>query len=649
MSLQQSMMSKTQFQTLTLMFVALLSLSVNVGAEPTATDAQGATVTTQDSTGTTQDSTGTVDHAELRALLFKGIEAGVTTVDQLTNHWGTPESTLHENEVEVFLYDIEPFKSVEVNVSDGHVLSLVIYLASPMLNADLAEQLQLNRLQTVAIIDENEEFLGVSYPERGVTFGFHPDDKDQKVAHMYLEPLAAEPFVLRVAADTEHQYEKGLRDLEIAIGLEPDYAPAHHLKAKLFLRSKELNNAVDAVHRAVELDTQNLEYRLTRARISMALGNFDASDEDVQFVLAKDSCPVHTQAVALLLRGHLALHSPNPNYHEAMSHHQRAIKIANPLVNDKRFAIRRSAKSTLVDAHAAVAKEIAFGSWKNKKETVPKWLDRAATIAEEFITHDQGDPLLRLTVSQEALATLTGIRHEVNPVKIADATIRRANKLQTSATDPIFKHHISWTLGKALLDVLRIEHARGQAESAKKYGEQAIEIFESIASSHQDAPEYSLLLGEAYFRMGSVYAVLLEDHTSAIQWYEKAATLLEKPHPTIRSYWAGQMGEWFVSMGVSYWELRERSRAIELTQFGVRFIEDALENKNPPQTSLEIPYSNLAHMYQQIGDDEQAKRFNELMSKAAQKHLAETTSADEPSQIEGATAAPKTLPEITNE
>ena len=72
------------------------------------------------------------------------------------------------------------------------------------------------------------------------------------------------------------------------------------------------------------------------------------------------------------------------------------------------------------------------------------------------------------------------------------------------------------------------------------------------------------------------------------------------------------MGEWFVSIGVSYWENRDRSRAIEVTQFGVRLLEDAVQSENVPQDSLEIPYSNLAHMYQQIGDDERAKEFNNL-------------------------------------
>ena len=211
--------------------------------------------------------------------------------------------------------------------------------------------------------------------------------------------------------------------------------------------------------------------------------------------------------------------------------------------------------------------------------------------------------MLRLIVSQEALAALTGIRHEVNPEQIANASIRRAEELEEIATDELFQHQVSWTLGKSLLGVLRIEHARGQAESAKKFGSQAVKLLESAAASRAETPEHSLLLGEAYFRLGSVYAVLLNDHETAITCYEKAAPLLEKPRPVIRPYQEGQMGEWFVSIGVSFWETRDRSRAIDVTQFGVRLLEEAVESETVPRNSLEIPYSNLAHMYLQIGDD----------------------------------------------
>ena len=613
--------AKTRLQSLKVWLLAvMLGMSANVWAEIAETPA-----TADPDTSVANEAASLSGEAELRALTFKGVEAGVTTLNELNEAWGAPQSTVHDDGLTILIYGIEPFRTVEVNVFDERVLSLVIYLADPMLDVRLAKQLKLNGLRTVTIMDEHEEVLGLSYPERGVTFGFHSDAKKNVVAHMYLEPLTAEPFVLRVAADSEHRYEQGMRDLDFALRLEPDYADAHHARADLLLNAGRLVDAARAVDRAIQLDSENLEYRLTRARISMELGRYDETDQDVTFVLEENRVPVQTRAAALLLRGDLILNSPKPNYQKAMSYHQRAIDAATPLASDNRFGVRRAAKSVLVHAHVAVAKEVAFGNWKNKKEVVPKWLDRAAAIAEEFVTHDHGDPLLRLNVSQEALAALTGIRHEVNPEQIADATIRRAEKLEASATDPIFQHQISWTLGKALLDVLRIEHARGQANSAKKYGWQAVKLLESTAASRGESPEHALLLGEAYFRLGSVYAVLLEDHATAITWYEKATKLLEKPRPAIRPYQNGQMGEWFVSIGVSYWETRDRSRSIELTQFGVRLMEDAVKSENVPQNLLEIPYSNLAHMYQQIGDDDRAKQFNELMAQAAIKDSAETT------------------------
>ncbi|MCH2127515.1 MAG: hypothetical protein MK179_00165 [Pirellulaceae bacterium] len=558
---------------------------------------------------------GSKGDIEIRALTFKGVEAGVTTVEQLKEAWGSPKSTVHDHGLTVHIYGIEPFRTVEVNVSEERVLSLVIYLENPMLDTRLASQLDLEDLRTVSILDENEEVLGVSFPERGVTFGFHSEAKKNMVAHMYLEPLSAEPFVLRAMADKDHQYEFVLHDLDIATRLEPDYADAFHAKAKMLSVTGQFVEALQAADTAVDLDDENLAYRLTRARVFMALGQIHEAEQDIQLVLETNRIASDIRATSLQLAGDLILNSSHPDYQEAMSLHQRAIDTATPLVSDNRYEVRRQMKTILVHSHLAIAKEVAFGDWQNKKQVIPKWLDRAAAIAEEFISHDQGDPMLRLIVSQEALAALTGIRHEVNPEQIANASIRRAEELEEIATDELFQHQVSWTLGKSLLDVLRIEHARGQAESAKKFGSQAVKLLESSAASRAETPEHSLLLGEAYFRLGSVYAVLLNDHETAITWYEKAAPLLEKPRPVIRPYQEGQMGEWFVSIGVSFWETRDRSRAIDVTQFGVRLLEEAVESETVPRNSLEIPYSNLAHMYQQIGDDERAKEFNELMAK----------------------------------
>ena len=547
---------------------------------------------------------------DIRALTFKEVEVGVTTLFDLNKAWGAPASRIKEEGVTILVYHLAPFKSVEVTIDDGLVASVVIYLKQRMSSKELTKQLNLDSSTSVTIRDEAGKPLGQVFPERGVLFGFHPMAKGNIVGQILLEQIAAESFVLRAKQDKDHQYQRSFADLDYALNLEPGNAEAYRLKAKLLLKLGKYYDAEHLVDRAIELEPDTPDFRLIRAQAAIAVGEFEQARKDVDRVLDQKDVPEHLQAKAFLLAADLVLAVPDPDYEQSLMYHQQAIETANPLVADENPAIRQAAKQVLVQAHLSVGKDIAFGEWKNKKEVVPRWLDRAAAIAEEMITHDDGDPLWRLIVSQQALAALVGIRDDVNPTQIAQSTIVRADSLDAESTDPVYKQELSWILGKALVDVLRIEHSRGQTESARKYGQHAITLLESAGSHRQQSGDHTLLLGEAYFRMGSIFAVLIKDHKTAINWYNKSFELLKKPRPVTNYSNTVEMGEWFVSMGVSYWENRDRERAIQVTEHGVQLIEQAVELVSTlPEDSLEIPYSNLSHMYEQIGDDVQAQKY----------------------------------------
>ena len=68
-------------------------------------------------------------------------------------------------------------------------------------------------------------------------------------------------------------------------------------------------------------------------------------------------------------------------------------------------------------------------------------------------------------------------------------------------------------------------------------------------------------------------------------------------------------GEAFVSMGVSYWEAGNRNEAMRLTEQGIKLMEQAIEAHLLNKTALAIPYSNLASMCREQGQEQQAKQF----------------------------------------
>ena len=96
--------------------------------------------------------------------------------------------------------------------------------------AQVAEQLELTKVQPVLVSNELGEILGQSYPERGVLFSFEPADDPgkalKKVTHIVLEPITAEPFVLRAETNIDIRPEFSLHDAEQAIKLQPGNARA---------------------------------------------------------------------------------------------------------------------------------------------------------------------------------------------------------------------------------------------------------------------------------------------------------------------------------------------------------------------------------------------------------------------------------------
>ena len=170
-------------------------------------------------------------------------------------------------------------------------------------------------------------------------------------------------------------------------------------------------------------------------------------------------------------------------------------------------------------------------------------------------------------------------------------------------------------LGTTLVDVVRIEHARGQATSARKFGGKAITLLEDAVKYRGESVEVNRALGEAYFRLGSIYAILLQDHTAAVPWYDKSRGMIKEQLYYSNAYARREVGEWFVSMGVSYWETRSRERAIEVTKRGIDFIQAAVVENTSSDSSLQIPYGNLAYMFRQIGNDDKSNEYTRLSAR----------------------------------
>lgn len=548
---------------------------------------------------------------------FNGVTLGESTPEDVKTAWGPPEEKSTDQGTTRYRYEIEPFKSVDVAFADGTALSIIVDLGQAFSPDDVRRELGIGDLAPVEVRDEAGRTLGVVYPERGVSLRFDDAVGDRRVTYIGLDRIDARPFVLRAEQIMDKDWTWALADLEAALSLDPKSSRSLWLKARILQDIGKRREALTAVEGALALEPKGAEYLLTRAALLAEAGLFDAALADSLAVIDGTAGAPHLQARAWCLRGDLFADGPDRNYGQAMDAHTRAVRLAETAVDDKRLAVRRTAKDVLIDAHLGIAEDIAWGDWKGKEEVVAKWLDKARRMADQWSQAGEASPDMRLVVRRRAAACCVGLQGLGDPSTWADELLAQSNQLATADDDdPLRRGYEQWECGLGLYDALQAYHARGEADAAVKCGEAAVELLTAGREGRDVRPTDAYMFGRLYFRIGSIYAVRRQDHAEAVAWFDRAAPLLERPLPEAVAADRGRQGETLVSMGVSYWAVGKRERAMELTSAGSRYMQAAVEDGTLSADAMAVPYSNLAAMHRHLGDDSAGKRFAEMAGRA---------------------------------
>lgn len=547
-----------------------------------------------------------------QSVVFRKIEPGRTTLAELKQQWGKPAEQQRETNESLLTYQIEPFKQVQVSIQDDRVSSIVIHLKRPGSPDSIARQLNVSQLPHVSVVDDLGDEMGWTYPERGLTFGFSPQGQKQLVSHILLERITAEPFVLRAANRPGHEVERRLRDLKIALTLDPKDARAWWQRAELQAQLGDVASASEDIENAVRLQPASQQYRLTKARLLADAGQYEQAIRDTKSVLAHSATQPHVKARAACQLGDLMAAAPAHQYNESIKYHQQAVKLAVPPVKDPRPVVRWAAKRVLIDAHLAIAHDVAKGKWKKKEEVVPQWLDRAGKFVDELIQHDEGDQWLQLLISRHRLETYTYLKGKIDPTAAVAEAETFAHRLLAAEGDPTYRRAIRRQLAEVYVNALEIARQRGQVAKALAHAEKANELLETLQNDADSHPLTKQLQGRLYFLTGSIHSVQQGDHTSGVQWFDKALPLLSHADPDRDPQWTGTRGEWLVSMGVSYWTTGNRNRGVELTKQGLTLMKWSVEQNALEEEALVVPYNNLSFMHKQLGNAQQATSFARL-------------------------------------
>lgn len=553
--------------------------------------------------------------AAIQAIDFNGVTLGETTLDETLQAWGQPLERESEGSLTRCRYQIEPFDGVDIAFRDGTSLSIIIDLGAKFPQDAVARELNVADVTPIVVEDEQGQALGVVYPERGASFRYSPDG-DKQVVQIGLDGIDARPFVLRAERMLGTRDSAALADAETAIKLDDKNPRAHWIKARVLAACGRRREALSSAEIAIQHDPKGAEYLLTRAGLLAEAGLFDAALTDAQTIMNGTPGSPHLQARAWLLRGDLLAGGPTRDYEEAIDAHSRAIRLAEPLATDPRPAVRRVAMELLVEAHLAIANDVAWGNWQQKETVVPQWLTKAQKLSDAWIASGELSPDVRLKVSRQALTACVGVQGKIDPQEWSEKLDLYAAEILTKCDDPLRRKRLLYEAGLGLYDALQAYHTAGNVAAALDCGETAVKLLEQGRDGRDETPIDPYRYGRLYFRIGSLYAVKKQDHAKAVEWFDRAAPLLERPLPEAAAADRGRQGETLVSMGVSYWSVGKRERGLELTNAGSRFMQQAATDGLLGPEALAVPYTNLAAMHKQLGDETAGKQFHEMATRA---------------------------------
>lgn len=548
-------------------------------------------------------------------FVVTAIKPDETTVATVQAQLGEPDEIEEQDGYTIHTYKNPPgYARMELGVDEGRVHSIFVALNKPRAVAELESELGLTDADPAQVYDDMGGVIGTVYPEQGMLLvRVEGSAKNTSVESVIIQSPAAEAFYLRALDRPTDQVEAQVADLQEALRRDPGYGESWWRQAKLLNRIGAIEEALEAVEKAVASPEARPEFRLTQAVFLAHRGKYSASLAEVRKIAEDESVEKHVRAQAYCHLGDLLQSGGGAKNREALEHHMRAIQLAGELVNSPEMLPRRSAKQVLVDAHLGLAIDIAAGDWQQKDETVPKWLERAETYIDDLVQNEQGSSQLKFQRLRKGLVAHSHFDSQWDATQASEEIKSLGTQLIEQSDDRTFQRIVEWEIGQSLIQAFFIEHGRQNYEEAIALAEDAHRYQTAGGVGRDLSLAETLMLGNLYFRTGTIFAVDQRNHELAISWYERAEPLLTSAN--VAGLMHERRGESLVSIGVSYWEVGKQEAGIRLTEQGLALIQSSVDQRKASPAKLQVPLSNLAKMHRSLGNDIKSEEYTAARQK----------------------------------
>ena len=545
---------------------------------------------------------------------FRGVHPGKTTGDELRAGWGAGEPFTREDGTRGFFWKIEPFERVEVTLEGDVVAAIRIKLAETVAVGDLAKQLEIADLRTVSILDDQGVSIGEVFPERGVIFSVKPGT--QSATAVMIEPLDPESFVLRAEGEIDTCSAFAVADLQYAVEIDSKHLRAHRLLMVLVCEQGKWQQALRLAEAAEQIDPSDVWTKMKHGGILLALDRPEEARAVVESVKASPNTPPLVTAQVERLLGRIELAGTTPDYQKAVEHFAEAIRRSSALLAKRSPAVQQAAREIMLDAHLGTAQSIAQGTWQQKSRVIPKWMARSEAVVAECKAEQTVQQTLELQLCRGALAVAAGSADSFEPLPWVKRLLEVRDRMGETVKDPWRRRQIDWEVGLGLLDALAAAQLRGDASDMLDNATLTAAYLERGGEQRELTDKERKNAGDLLFRIGIMHSLQRGDHATAVTWFDRVIPMWEGNPRLDRDREAGQLGESYVSMAISYWQVDRRDDAMALSRRGVDLMVAAVDSKQLEERSLAVAYGNLSTMYAEQGDETKSQTYAEMASRA---------------------------------